>query len=636
MATTETLNIVRIDTGKAVENIGQLRDYIKDLKTNLNDTNTTFEENAKITEELRKQQNELRNAMHATATSADDLIAGSKALFTDTEQLNGSYNDLVNTMGELKRAWRATTDDIERAKLGEEIDRVNNQLKKMDASTGNFTRNVGNYTGGIEGFFNKMSGGGKALNAMISPLQGVNTGLKVMSTTPVIAIMGLFATILQKVIDNLHSSEENSNRLTTALAPLKAGATLLTRVMQTLGSAIASVAEWLTKVMERWGWLSDEMLEHQEITKEEIALQKEQRRVSMENADAQLEISKLRASAAEKDKYTAQERLDFIAAAAAKEREIADRNIEIARREYDVLKRKSELAGNSKEENDALAEAYVTLQAAETDYFNKVRELNAQRVEAVNQIKAETKANQDLKTSKEELKAVDDPFADEQIVDDDLWAQQERQQAENELFWQGLIDRYDEAERIKAEYTENLRKAEAEETRITEEAAEERARVQIESMQMVANTTSSILNSIADIFEASAEDEEKAAKQVKAIRIAAATIDTISGAVKAFMAAKNPIKGAIDAAIVTAAGMAQIAKIRATDIIRNGATSAGTSLSSPVVSAPAVQNEPQAVRSLTSASEESQLNAPQRVYILSSDIEASQNASRVQVAETSF
>ena len=632
MAQTETLNIVRIDTGKAVENVGQLRDYISDLKQKINDTNSTFEENAKITEELRKAQNDLRGSMHATATSADDLIASSKELFTDNEMLNGSYNDLVNVMGEMKRAWRATTDEVERAKLGSEIDRVNGQLKKMDAGVGTFSRNVGNYTGGIADFFDKFKGGSKALDNMINPLQGVNSGLAVMSKTPVIGILGLLATILQKVIDNLHSSEENTNRLSVALAPLKAGTTLLTKVMQGLGSAIASVAEWLTKVLDKWGLLSDKMLEHQEITKEEIALQKERRQVEMDNADAQLAISKLKAQASEKDKYTAKERLDFIQQAADKEKEIADRNIAIARREYEVLKRKSELAGNSKEENDELADAYVTLTNAETDYFNKMRELNAQRVEAINQIKAETRANKDLAASKEEVISAD--ILNDTFEEEDIWASYEKQKAksdaENEAFWQGLVEK----ENLRQEYLANLEKAEDEETAIVKAAEEERMKARIESMQMVANTTSTILNSIADLFEANAKDEEKAAKQVKAIRIAAATIDTISGAVKAFMAAGNPVKGAIDAAVVTAAGIDQIAKIRATDISRSG--SSNPSLSSPVVSAPVVNNEPDAVRTITAASEEEKLNAPQRVYILSSDIEASQNAAKVQVDETSF
>lgn len=632
MAQTETISIVRVDTGKAVENVGQLRDYIADLKKQLNDTNTTFEENAKTTEELRKAQNELRGAMHATATSADDLIASSKKLFTDNEMLNGSYNDLVNVMGEMKRAWRATTDEVERAKLGSEIDRVNGQLKKMDAGVGTFSRNVGNYTGGIADFFDKFKGGSKALDNMINPLQSVNTGLAVMSKTPVIGILGLLATILQKVIDNLHSSEENTNRLSVALAPLKAGTTLLTKVMQGLGSAIASVAEWLTRVLDKWGLLSDKMLEHQEITKEEIALQKERRQVEMDNADAQLAISKLRAQASEKDKYTAKERLDFIQQAADKEREIADRNIAIARREYEVLKRKSELAGNSKEENDELAEAYVTLTNAETDYFNKMRELNAQRVEAINQIKAETKANKDLAASKKEVNEADIP--EDTFEEEDIWAiyeaQKAKSDAENEAFWQGLVEK----EKMRQEYLANLEKAEDEETAIVKAAEEERMKARIESMQMVANTTSTILNSIADLFEANAEDEEKAAKQVKAIRIAAATIDTISGAVKAFMAAGNPVKGAIDAAVVTSAGLLQIAKIRATDISKDGGST--PSLSSPVVSAPVIASQPDAVRTITAASEEEKLNAPQKVYILSSDIEASQNATKVQTEETSF
>jgi hypothetical protein len=58
-----------------------------------------------------------------------------------------------------------------------------------------------------------------------------------------------------------------------------------------------------------------------------------------------------------------------------------------------------------------------------------------------------------------------------------------------------------------------------------------------------------------------------------------------------------------------------------------------------VQSAPALVTEVSNVRSLTSATEEERLNqmaSDQRVYILASDIEASQNQIKTQVAESSF
>ena len=129
------------------------------------------------------------------------------------------------------------------------------------------------------------------------------------------------------------------------------------------------------------------------------------------------------------------------------------------------------------------------------------------------------------------------------------------------------------------------------------------------------------------------------------MRIAAATIDTLSGAIGAFMQASETIPppygqivGAVSAAAVTAAGIAEIAKIKSTKV--NGSSgSAATPTAMAVASAPTLTTEVANVRSLTSASEENRLNqmaSDQRVYIVASDIEASQNQIKTQVAESSF
>lgn len=165
-------------------------------------------------------------------------------------------------------------------------------------------------------------------------------------------------------------------------------------------------------------------------------------------------------------------------------------------------------------------------------------------------------------------------------------------------------------------------------------------------MQSSAGAISSILTSVADAYEASAGDSEAAAERVKGIRIAAATIDTISGAIGAFMQASATIPppagqiiGAIQAAAVTAAGIAQIAQIKNTDISGGSSSSPSSGSMSAVVPAPTLNTEIPTVRNLTGVAEEDRLNRmaeDQRVYILSSDIEASQNSRRVRVRESSF
>ena len=174
--------------------------------------------------------------------------------------------------------------------------------------------------------------------------------------------------------------------------------------------------------------------------------------------------------------------------------------------------------------------------------------------------------------------------------------------------------------------------------------AKEKAKQQMEVMQSVASATSGILGSIADMYESDEKNSEKNANKIKGLRIASATIDTISGAIGAFMQAVQTIPppmgaiiGGIQAAAVTAAGIAQIAKIKSTKVSGSASNSAPTAPA--VTSAPVRTMDIQQVRSVTSASEEDRLNqmaSDQRVVLVMSDLEVKQNQSRVQVAEASF
>ena len=175
---------------------------------------------------------------------------------------------------------------------------------------------------------------------------------------------------------------------------------------------------------------------------------------------------------------------------------------------------------------------------------------------------------------------------------------------------------------------------------------EDEKNAKMATLMGVANGTASILDSMADMYEADAENSEKSAQQAKNLRIASATIETITGAIGAFMQASasypppyGQILGAVQAAVVLATGMAQIAKIKNTEVNKDSTPSGSVSGISATVSAPTITPEVTQVRNVTSASEEDRLNRmadDQRVYILSSDLEANQNQRRVRIRETSF
>lgn len=119
------------ETGKTLKD---LRSEVKELRQTLENTEIGTEEFGQTLSELTMKQQELTNVTKSG-------VAAQK----------GSYNELVNQMAVLKKQWRSTTDEVERAALGDQILEINNKLKELDATIGNHQREVGNYKQVLKG-----------------------------------------------------------------------------------------------------------------------------------------------------------------------------------------------------------------------------------------------------------------------------------------------------------------------------------------------------------------------------------------------------------------------------------------------------------------------------------------------------
>ena len=407
--------ILKVGTGDAVKNVGELRENIKLLKQQLNDKDLSTPEGMKeyneTLQELKINQNALKDAMYATTASWEDVTnaaTGANIAFKENNELvtmeGVSYNALVHELADLKQAWRATSDEAERAQLGERINNVNNQLKEMDASVGNYQRNVGNYIGAVDHLTNSFGSMGKGAQSIINPIKGVTTGLKTMSATPVIGILGILATVLDKIIGELKTSEENTNNMTAAMAPFAAIGDVVTKVLQGLGAVIVKVVEGFGKLTTAIFGSNKATEERIRLAKEEAALQQTERENLIANAEAEREVAKLRAEASDKTNKTAKERIALLEQAGEQERLIAERSLQAAKQQYEIIKARNKLTKSSTEDLKKEAEAYAALVNAETAYYKKVREINtgitSARKEEAKAARDAAKAVKDAATAK--------------------------------------------------------------------------------------------------------------------------------------------------------------------------------------------------------------------------------------------
>lgn len=198
---------------------------------------------------------------------------------------------------------------------------------------------------------------------------------------------------------------------------------------------------------------------------------------------------------------------------------------------------------------------------------------------------------------------------------------------------QEIADTEVEIEQTKADKLKKIRDKD-----FADEEAKQNAKVEL--LHAGLQATSSILNSIADMYEADGEVSEQEAKKLKNLRIATATIEMLQGAVTAYASAQylkppvGPIVGAMNAAAVVAMGMANIQKIKNTDFT-------GSSTQTPMT--PNVQTYQPTVpegytRIVTGANNTDALNngGDIRVVLVESDVENAMNRIKVRTEESTF
>lgn len=240
----ENITVLKVGTDQAVKNIAELRDNIKALKKELDNTSASFEDNSRVTEELRKNQQALRDAMYGTASSAEDLLVASSDLYDENGKLTGSYNDLVHSMSDLKAAWRATTDEAERAALGEQIAKINASLKVMDASTGNFSRNVGDYTNSFKKALGDMP---SYLGAGNKALKDVNATIGAVQKQPLLFLVAGIATIIREITGALKENETAQQSVKKVMAALQPVANFFEKILDKIAGWIGALTD---KVLE--------------------------------------------------------------------------------------------------------------------------------------------------------------------------------------------------------------------------------------------------------------------------------------------------------------------------------------------------------------------------------------------------
>ena len=439
----EIRRVITVDVSDSLDNLDELREkvvsagysfsslksaksYIDRLRASLIDLDETSEEYEERVEEIDKVQDKLNKAMKATGDKAKDA--------------EGSYNALSKKMSELKKAFKETNDEAERDKLAKQIVGINDQLKEMDASIGNYQRNVGNYEGaftkGLAGITSQIQALGNPLAIAKNGVNALGKAFKALITNPVGAFIMAIVVAVKALKKGFEQSETASNSLKKAFSAFQPVINAINNAFTGFAKLVGNIAEkaipalvnglqkagdWMMTLLNKIGIVSDKKLNEfrksieaqkesvkvtQDLTDREIELTEKRRKFQVNEAKTEMEVSELRAKAVDKDKYTAKQREKFLNQAIAKERKLNDEKLALAQEEYDILKKRSELTDNDAETNDALAAAEANLYNTKKEYYAKERELISQKIATGQELSAAEKKI--LEEQKEELKKVEE------------------------------------------------------------------------------------------------------------------------------------------------------------------------------------------------------------------------------------
>lgn len=391
METKETTIIdVKLDAGKVAEDLQDIARQIVNVKNEQKQLDEEYKAGKVSATEYTKATAAMKDELSWLQKQQKGVIATTKLLTATSDTYSDSLNGQRQKLADMQKAYDQLDKATRESKSGKaflkQIQEQSEAVKKMEQETGRAQRSVGDYKGALEA-------AGIGIGAFTKKML-------LFLKNPWVLMIGAIVAVFKKLIDAFKGSEERMNEMRKAFAPLKAVGDMITKVFdglaKTLGNlvsgALAKVTEgvsWLFKAIDKLGkkmgkdWGLSEAFETaaantKKATEATEQYDKARRALVVTEAKAEKEIADLRAKAADKEKYTAAERIAMLEQAKDKELALAGEQKRVAQLHLTALQAEAANTENAKEMNDQLAEARAAVIRTETAYLNMERSLNKQ------------------------------------------------------------------------------------------------------------------------------------------------------------------------------------------------------------------------------------------------------------------
>ena len=410
---------IQLDKGSVNADLRATLESLKALKNEQKELTKAIKEGNDVDGEMSARLLDLKSQIKYTEAQAKGLSATQRVLTADGKKYEDTLNGQRQKLSDMQSAYDAMDKEMRESEGGKaflaQIKEQHDAVLGLEGATGRMQRNVGNYGDSIKGVIPSFDKFDAALNKMGTSMndlqQGVGTASKsivshfatigkALITPPlgiIVAILTGIMLIFSKVASAIKKNDDAMTNLQVAFSAFKPIATAIGKIFEGIGVALSKVAVGIANVVTK---ISSALIPGFEEASKKVteyilavdALEETQRRYTVQNAKDAQDIAKYRAIAAESTDL--EERKKALQSAITLEEEIARRNVEIATKTLELRKEQARQEVDTTDETkNEIARLEAEKIQAETDYYNKKREMAAQIRELNNKINAENAKN---------------------------------------------------------------------------------------------------------------------------------------------------------------------------------------------------------------------------------------------------
>ena len=424
---------IQLDKGLVNADLRATLESLKALKNEQKELTKAIKEGNDVDGEMSARLLDLKSQIKYTEAQAKGLAATQRVLTADGKKYEDTLNGQRQKLADMQSAYDAMDKEMRDSEGGKaflaQIKEQHDAVLGLEGATGRMQRNVGNYGDSIKGVIPSVDKFDAVLNKMGTSMndlqQGVGTASKsivshfatigkALITPPlgiIVAILTGIMLIFSKVASAIKKNDDAMTNLQVAFSAFKPIATAIGKIFEGIGVALSKVAVGIANVVTK---ISSALIPGFEEASKKVteyilavdALEEKQRQYTVQNAKDAQEIAKYRAIASESTDL--EERKKALQSAITLEEEIARRNVEIATKTLELRKEQARQEVDTTDETkNEIARLEAEKIQAETDYYNKKREMAAQIREINNKINAENAKNHQeyIKRLEEQRKA---------------------------------------------------------------------------------------------------------------------------------------------------------------------------------------------------------------------------------------